>query len=53
MGIKISKIPLLFLGGKKKREKNCKDIRIDQDLTKFAKISTPESLKILYLFLFL
>jgi hypothetical protein len=40
---KISKIPSLFFIGKK----NCKDLSVGQNLTKFAKIYMPESLKFL------
>jgi hypothetical protein len=34
------KYPYFFLG--KRRNKNCKDLAVGQDLTEFAKIHTPK-----------
>jgi hypothetical protein len=51
MGVKISKIPLIFFIGKKEK-KNCKDLGVSKDLTKFVKLAMHESLKKKLLLLF-
>jgi len=44
--IKILKIPILFL----REKKNCKDLSVGQNLTKFAKIPMPESLNFFFFY---